>query len=244
MGELEVLERAIEAHGGRAMWEGAREISVRVSSGGLAFASKLQGSAVRDVQARVATTGQRVIFDPYPRAGMRGVLERGGSVRIETHEGAVVEQREQPRPLFAGLRRKLWWDRLDILYFATCAMWTYVSAPFVFTGEEYAVRELEPWLEDGDTWRRIAVTFPEWVHTHCREQVFHFDERGLIRRHDYTAEPIGGWARAAHYCLEHQAFDGFTLPTRRRVYPPRRDGRRRAGPLLVWIDLPTASVVR
>lgn len=243
MGELEALERAIEAHGGRGLWEGAREISVRVSSGGFAFVSKLQGSAVRDVEARVATTGQRVTFSPYPRAGMRGILERGGSVRIETDDGAVVERRERPRPLFAGLRLKLWWDRLGILYFGTCAMWTYVSTPFVLGGDEYAVRELAPWREDGETWQRIAVTFPEWVHTHCREQVFHVDERGLIRRHDYTAEPIGRWARAAHYCLEHQTFDGLTLPTRRRVYPRRRDGRRRAGPVLVWIDLPIARVV-
>src|SRR2546429_1386688 len=81
MGELEVLERAIEAHGGRALWEGAGEVCVRVSSGGLAFSSKLQGSAVRGVEARIATTGQHVTFDPYPRAGTRGVLERGGSGR-------------------------------------------------------------------------------------------------------------------------------------------------------------------
>jgi hypothetical protein len=244
MGELEVLQRAIEAHGGRSVWEEAREICVRVSSGGLAFSSKLQGSAVRGVEARIATSGQHVTFDPYPRAGMRGVLERGGSVRIETHDGAVVQRREHARRPFAGLRRKLWWDRLDILYFGTCAMWTYVSTPFVLAGEEYTVRELEPWREDGESWQRLAVTFPEWVHTHCREQVLHIDERGLIRRHDYTAEPIGGWARAAHYCLEHQSFDGFTLPTRRRVYPRRRDGRRRAGPLLVWIDIPSAAVVQ
>src|SRR5204862_7285198 len=122
MGKLEVLERAIAAHGGAALWERAGEIRVRVSSGGVAFASKLQGSAVRDVEARIATTGQRVTFSPYPRAGMRGVLERGGSVRIETDAGPVVQHREQPRPDFAGLRREAWGARLDILYFATCAL--------------------------------------------------------------------------------------------------------------------------
>ena len=225
MAELPVLERTIAAHGGRALWEDAREICVKVSSGGLAFASKLQGSAVRDVEARVATTGQHVTFSPYPRAGMRGVLERGGAVRVETDAGAVVEQRGQPRRHFADLRHKLWWDRLDILYFGTYAMWTYISAPFVFAREGFRVRELDPWDENGARWRRLAVTFPAGIHTH-------------------SSEPIGSWARAAHYCLEHQTFDGLTLPTRRRVYQRRRDGRRRARPLLVWIDLPAASVVR
>jgi hypothetical protein len=185
-----------------------------------------------------------VTFDAYPRTGMRGVLEQGGRVRIETDEGAPIARREHPRERFAGVRRRLWWDRLDILYFAACAMWTYVSAPFVFAGDDYVLRELEPWREGEQTWWRLAVTFPAWVHTHCREQVFHFDERGLIRRHDYTAEPLGRWARAAHCCSEHRTFDGFTLPTRRRVYRRRSDGRRGAGPALVWIDLPAASVLR
>jgi hypothetical protein len=239
---IELVEQAIAAHGGIEMWEGADEVSVQLSSGGLAFASKLQGSAVRDVRARISTSGQHVIFEPYPAAGQRGVLEQGGRVRIETDAGELVEERGNARGAFHDLRHKLWWDRLDILYFATYAMWTYVSTPFVFAREDYAVRELDPWMEDGERRRRIAVTFPEHVHTHSREQVFHLDANGLIRRHDYTAEPIGGWAKAAHYCHDHRTFDGLVVPTRRRVYPRRRNDHRRAGPLLVWIDVPRAAV--
>jgi hypothetical protein len=239
----ELLEKAIAAHGGRALWEGGREVRVRVSSGGLAFASKLQGSAVRDVEAQVSTRGQRVVFTPYPRAGRRGVLEQDGSVRIENDSGELLERRERARDAFADVRHKLWWDRLDILYFGTSAIWTYLSAPFVFTRADFSVRELAPWDEDGARWRRLAVTFPRTVHTHCREQVFYFDEAGLIRRHDYTAEPIGGWAKAGHYSFEHRSFDGLTISTRRAVYPRRRDNRPRAHPQLVWIELSSASVV-
>ena len=239
---LELLEQAIAGHGGRELWETAEEVSVRVSSGGLAFASKLQGHAVRDVQARISTREQHVIFSPYPKPGHRGVLLPNGTVRIETEEGELVESRERPREAFQGLRRKLWWDRLDILYFATYAMWTYISAPFVFPDPEYGVHELDPWVEGEERWRRLAVTFPEQIHTHSREQVFYLDANGLIRRHDYTAEPLGGRAKAAHYCLDHQTFDGLVVPTRRRVYPRKPDNRRRAGPLLVWIAVPAATV--
>jgi hypothetical protein len=239
---LEVVEHAIAAHGGRELWESTAEVSLRISAGGLAFASKGQGSAVRDVLARVSTRGQHVILAPYPRAGQRGVLQQDGSVRIETDAGALVEAREDARGAFGDLRHKLWWDRLDILYFATYALWTYVCTPFVFTREGYHVRELDPWHENGEHWRRIAVRFPENVHTHSREQVFYLDASGLIRRHDYTAEPIGGWAKAAHYCLDHQSFDGLIVPTRRRVYPRRRDNRRRARPLLVWISASDATL--
>jgi hypothetical protein len=238
----ELVQQAIAAHGGFDLWESASEISVRVSSGGLAFATKLQGSAVRDVDARVSTRDQHVILSPYPQPGQRGVLEQDGTVRIETDAGDAVCVREGARSAFADVRHKLWWDKLDILYFATYAIWTYVSSPFVFAREGYEVSELQPWEENGERWRRLAVSFPESVHTHSRRQVFYLDSSGLIRRHDYTAEPIGRWARAAHYCLEHRAFDGLMVPTRRRVYPRKRDNRRRAGPLLVWIDVPGATV--
>ena len=126
----EIVEQVIAAHGGLELWESASEIGVPLSSGGLAFASKFQGSAVRNVQAQVATRGQHVVFTPYPRPGQRGVLEQGGTVRIETDAGEPIETREHARGAFADLRHKLWWDRLDILYFATYAIWTYVSTPF------------------------------------------------------------------------------------------------------------------
>lgn len=239
---IELIERAIAAHGGLEVWERAGEVSVQLSSGGLAFASKHQGHAVRDVEARIATRGQHVTLTPYPAPGLQGVLEAGGTVRIRTEDGELIEERDSARNAFGDLRHRLWWDRLDILYFATYAIWTYVSTPFVLAREDYRVRELDPWVENGESWRRLAVRFPEHVHTHSREQVFYFDKAGLIRRHDYTAEPIGGWAKAAHYCLDHRSFDGLVVPTRRRVYPRRRSNRRRRGPLLVWIEVPRAQM--
>lgn len=233
----ELARIAIEAHGGLARWRRDPEVAVRLSAGGVAFASKLQGHAVRDVLARVATNAQEVVFEPYPSQGSRGILDADGSVRIADRRDAVVRERREPRRAFADLRHKLWWDRLDILYFGTYALWTYLSAPFVFAGEGYELRELEPWSESGETWRRLAVTFPSDVQTHSREQVFYIDRDGLIRRHDYTAEPFGQWARAAHYCFDHRPFDGLIVPTRRLVYPRRADNRPRSHPRLVWIEL-------
>jgi hypothetical protein len=240
---LDVVEQALAAHGGLDLWESAGEVSVQLSAGGLAFASKLQGHAVRDVKAQIATSGQHVVFTPYPTLGHRGILLEDGTVRIETDAGELVQERANARDTLKAPRHRLWWDRLDMLYFGTFAIWTYMSAPFLFVRDGYTVRELDPWVEEGERWRRIAVTFPAHIHTHCREQVFHIDEAGLIRRHDYTAEPIGGWARAAHYCFDHEAFDGLVVPTRRRVYPRKANDERRAHPRLVWIDVPTASVV-
>lgn len=238
----DLVEQAVAAHGGLELWTSATEVSVHISSGGLAFASKLQGHAVRDVEARISTRGQHVTLAPYPAPGQCGVLDQDGTVRIETEEGELVEARENARDRFGDLRHKLWWDGLDILYFATYAIWTYVSTPFVFMREDYQVVELDPWVENGEPWSRLAVTFPEHVHTHSRDQVFYIDATGLICRHDYTAEPIGGWAKAAHYCRDHRSFDGLVVPTRRRVYPRKPNNQRRSAPLLVWIEVAHAAV--
>ena len=238
----DLVARAIEAHGGLTVWDSAVELSVRLSSGGFAFASKLQARAVRDIEGRVSTRGQRTVLEPYPEPGRRGVFE-DGAVRIERSDGEIVAARADARAAFGGVRHALWWDRLDMLYFAGYALWTYLSLPFLLARPEYGVRELEPWQEGGETWRRLAVTFPAGIHTHCREQVLHLDERGLIRRHDYTAEPIGSWAHAAHYCHDHRDFHGLVVPTRRRAYPRRPDGRPRRAPLLVWIDVDDAHPI-
>jgi hypothetical protein len=240
----ELVQRAIDAHGGIDLWESAEEISVELSAGGLAFATKLQGSAVRATTVRISTRTQRVVFEEFPREGCRGILEPDGSVRIETNEGEVLARRADPRGAFGDMRHRLWWDRLDILYFATYAIWTYVCSPFVFAQRDYELTELGPWSEEGERWERLAVRFPASVQTHSPEQVFYIDERGLIRRHDYTAEVLAKWAKAAHYSMDFETFEGLVVATRRRVYPRRPDNQRRAHPRLVWIDVPTAAVLR
>lgn len=230
-----LLEEAIAAHGGPEAWSHRDEVVVRVSSGGFAFASKLR-RPLRDVEGRVATTGQRTVFDPFPEPSRRGVFE-GGDVRIEDADGRVLAERRDARRAFRSPRRLLWWDALDFLYFGGYALWGYLSMPFVLARPGYRLAELDPWEEAGETWRRLEVTFPDGVHAHSQRQVLYLDDQGRIRRNDYVAEPFGRWARAAHYAHDHRWEDGLLIPTRRRVYPRRPGNRPLPRPTLVWIDL-------
>ena len=59
-----LLAEVIEAHGGRESWQASPELVVQVSAGGLAVAAKLQRSGLRDLEARVATDRQHVVFTP------------------------------------------------------------------------------------------------------------------------------------------------------------------------------------
>ena len=236
-----LLEHVIKAHGGLERWQSAGELTVRHSSGGFAFAAKLQGRTLTTHLARVSTDLQRTVFTAYPGPGRRGVFERG-AVRIETGGGRVLAHRLDPRSDLRSLRHRLWWDKLDLLYFTGSALWTYMATPFIFATPGFEVDELEPWEESGEVWRRLAVTFPTELHTHSRQQVFYFGGDGLLRRQDYTAEEFGDRASAAHYCFDHREFGGLVFPTRRRVFPRRSDDRPRRRPLLVWIDIQAVDV--
>jgi hypothetical protein len=138
-------------------------------------------------------------------------------VTIGTH------QRDDPRASFTGLTwRSSWDDPARVGYFVGYAMWNYLTTPFLFTYDGVVTREGEPWREDGQTWRRLHVTFPERIATHSRQQTFYYDGDGLLRRHDYVVDVNGG-AVAGHYTDGHRTFDGLVVPTRRQVYPRAAD---------------------
>ena len=236
-----LLDEVIDAHGGADRWQTVSDLSIDVSAGGLAVAAKFQRRGLRDLVARVSTDVQRVVLAPYPSPGHRGVFDRG-AVRIEADDGSLAAQRLDPRAELARPRRLLWWDHLDLLYFAGSALWTYMTSPFIFASPRFEVQALDPWPERGEIWRPLEVTFPAELHTHSHKQVFYFGPDGLIRRQDYTAEEFGTWARSAQYCDAHRDFNGLVVPTRRRVFLRRADNRSRPHPLLIWIAVRDVSI--
>jgi hypothetical protein len=234
-----LLDEVLEAHGGVERWRTARTVTARVRSGGLLLRTRGPGNRLADYRLTVDVHEPRAVLDPFPREGQRGVFDQG-KVRIETAAGDTIEARPDPRPAFSGLsgvRRNLRWDALDATYFAGYAMWNYLATPLLLTRDGVEAVEGEPWSEEGESWRRLEVTFPEGIDTHSRHQTFYFDARGVLRRLDYVAEPVGRWARAAHYCDEHVQAGGLVFPTRRRVRPMGLRNRSLPGPTLVWIEL-------
>jgi hypothetical protein len=224
---VSLLERVLEAHGGRERWAAVPALELRYRAGGLAFASKMRGLRMRPWHARVELGRPHTVLHDYPREGTRGVLE-GGDVRIE--DGGVVEARADARAAFRGPRRLVRWDDLDLLYFSGYAIWGYATFPFHLTLPGVEVEEA------GE--RRLRVRYPAGWPVHSREQDFHFDESGLLVRNDYTAEVIGGWAHAVHLSAEHRSFDGLVLPTRRRVHP---SATKRVTLVRIEIDEVTAT---
>jgi hypothetical protein len=222
---VSLLDEVLAAHGGREAWESAREVTAEMRGGGIALAMKGAHRPFRQYEVTVSIHEPRAVVSPYP--GGRGVYERN-SVWIESESGEVIERRDDMRRRFPGGRRRLYWDKLDGLYFAGYALWNYFATPLLLTR-----------CETRERGRSLLVRFPPEVPSHAPTTLFTFGADGLLTRLDYTAEVFGQWARAKHLCSEYRTFDGLVYPTVRRVTP-----RRLRGPVLVALDVDDVSVSR
>jgi hypothetical protein len=149
----------------------------------------------------------------------------------------MIAGRRQPRPAIKSLRRQLYWDELDFIYFGGYATWNYLVTPFLFLREGFYFEKLGPSAAAPEFPLRIKVGFPDDVPTHCKTQIFYFDRGYLLRRLDYTAEVVSRWARAAHICENYQDFDGFKIPTTRRVFPLLFGNQPLKRPIIVALDI-------
>lgn len=230
----DLLEGVLTAHGGLARWKELRNINTHLASTGAVWALKGQTGLFSAVDVDIDPRTQHVAATPFVHDGWRGIFEPD-RVRIENEAGEVQESRTEPRSSFDGHEVTTQWDHLHAIYFGGTALWTYITLPFVLAEPGFTTEEIEPWKENGETWRRLHVTFPKNIATHTAEQVLYIDDAGLIRRHDYTAEVTAG-GPAAHYLHDHKDFDGIVFPTRRQVYPRQPDNESAREPLLINME--------
>jgi hypothetical protein len=227
----------IAAHGDIERWRSLHRLSARVLNGGALWEIKGQGDVLDDYTASIELHRQFASHSPFGGAGLRSSFtpER---VAVETTDGEVVQERFNPGAAFAGHVLDTPWDRLHAAYFTGYAMWNYLTEPFTFAEPGFQFAELEPWHEEGETWRRLQVTFPDSVVTHTRVQTYYIDAAGLIRRHDYSPDVLGPSERdSAHYSWDHQEFDGFVFPTKRSVHLTDENGQKVPEPVVVSIEL-------
>jgi hypothetical protein len=231
----DLLETAVAAHGGWERWQELRKLTAHVSvSGGLLLA-KGKADALADAHIAVDPHRQHVERSPFGAPGWHSVYEPERTT-IVTDTGEIIETRESPRNAFAGHSYATRWDDQHLIYFSSYAMWTYLTTPFLFKLPGFRAEEVEPWEEGGETWRRLRVTFPANVHSHCTEQTVYFGPDGIVRRHDYSVDVVGG-TKSANYASEPKSFGGIVYPTQRRIYVTGPDNRPLLERVVLSIDI-------
>ena len=176
---------------------------------------------------------------PYGAPDQRTVFSPD-RIAIEKVDGTVVAKRIAPTDSFAGHQMQTPWDQLHRAYFNGEALWTYLTTPFLLVQKGVHVEETEPWSQSGETWRVLRARFPGSIETHSREQDFFFDDRGMLRRHDYRVNIAGGFA-AAQLTSDHVTVAGISLPTRRHAYVRGPDRLPVLDLLMVSIDISDVS---
>jgi len=233
---IKILNEAIEAHGGMDYWNSLKAFDLELSATGFLFTAK-QRPVLDRLRMRAVTTEPKFSFFDFPKSGQTSELIGNDEVRILDSNGNIVARRENPRAAFRGLRRLFIWDDLDFIYFGGYANWNYLTAPFMLGRKGFLIESLEPLEGELGQFTRLKVTFPSDIPTHSPQQIFYFDDNRLLRRLDYTAEVVGGWAHAAHLCDEYRTFGRLKVPTRRRALPLPFGQNPLPGPTLVAIKV-------
>ena len=230
----DLLSSVIQAHGGLERWNRFEKVEATIVSGGAFWGMHglVQGPEPRHMT--VWLHEERASVQPFGAPDQRTSF-MPHRIAIEKTDGTIVAERHEPRAVFDRRTMTSPWDALDRAYFNGYALWTYLTTPFLLTTAGVEVTEIEPWREDGETWRVLRARFPELIETHSAIQDFFFGDDFLLRRHDYDVD-ISGRFPGAQLVFDYVEADGIRLPSKRRAYERSPDRHLQLDPVMVSID--------
>ncbi len=162
----ELLNLALKAHGGLDRWNKVKAIKVAASITGAIWYVKGKPDFLKNVVLTSDTRNEHVTVD-FPGQDKRAIFEPNRIV-IETAGGSLIESHENPEESFAGQQRETPWNDIQVVYFVGEALWTYLNIPFLYTYDGFTCEEIASIQVEGETWRRLKVTFPDNVKSHTR----------------------------------------------------------------------------
>lgn len=241
----ELLDLAIATTGGHELWNILRGLKIDISIGGQIWAMKgWPPEQTFDQTLTLDTVREHITFNPFTRPDRHMVFDAAtDSVTLQTPGGEPAGILAPARAAFKGMLRNAAWDALHLGYFLGYACWNYFTTPFLLAYPGVQAREIEPWREAGQTWRRLQVRFPPQIATHNPSQVFYFDALGMQRRMDYVTEVLGS-TLVGHYTSRYQTFGGLLVATRRRVFRRNPDNTVNLNLPSITLDIHDIELVR
>lgn len=230
----ELLEVAVRAHGGLDRWSQLKNLKSNMSITGTLWQVKSRPDVLKEIRMEAELRRQQLTT--YRVGEDKRFIWTPSAVTIETSDGHVLNRFDGPRAAFKGQVLETPWEDVHVTYFSSEAMWTYLTIPFLYTYPGFVVEELAPWHEEGEEWRPLKATFPDSFPSHTREQISYFATDGLLRRHEYTVDILGG-AQGVNYACDYREFGGIMVPTTRRVFSYDAAKQKIPGLPLVAIDI-------
>ena len=235
----DLLDAALEAHGGLDNWRQFDRVHATIVTGGGLWAVKGQPQDPFPRRMTVALHHEWASLRPFG-ADDKKTAFTPQRIAIEKLDGTVVSERIRPRDSFQGHEFATPWDPLQRAYFNGYALWTYLTTPFLLTMDGVTVREIDSVDDQGQTWKGLQAEFPPEIASHSTFQEFYFGDDHLLRRHDYRVDVAGSFP-AVQYMEGVVTADGIKMPARRRAYRADADGKAIPDQLMVAIDFSDVS---
>lgn len=234
----DLLSLVPESHCGLARWSEFRTIEAVVSIGSAPWEHKGWKEGISHAHVTAEMHAQHVSYSSFAAEGVRSVYDPS-LVRLETAEGKLIIGRSLPRKAFDAHTLDTSWDKLHRAYFSGYAICKCLTIPFIRVADAVEAEEIEPWTDRSVPRRRLKVTFPDHIATHCPEETFYVDSNGLIARQDYQA-PVTGGGLVAHYLTDYVDVDGIRWPSTRRTYKRSADDVASSS-ISLWASIFTKS---
>src|ERR1700730_7559398 len=215
----DLLQAAVDAHGGLSRWNLLKTAKASLSITGAIWQLKGKPDALKDVSIEAELHKERLTTH-FNGQGLCTVFEPT-RITVQTESGHLVDSRDDPRSAFRGHTRETPWDDMHVAYFSSYALWNYLTIPFLYTYPGFMTEELNPWEENGEQWRPLKVIVPDSIASHSREQVGTSWVARLVQTMPLTIATV----------------DGIVVPPKRRVYAPNADKRKIPESVLVAIDI-------
>ncbi|NYF79034.1 hypothetical protein [Granulicella arctica] len=229
-----LLEQVLEAHGGLQQWQKLSDLVAEIQMEGHLCPPPAPSSAIPQSQAFFSLRQQRIVI--VTDDGNRRIL-------IEPHLVSFLGDQSTQLKVFPISERASWaacaegsLDLLRTAYVLGFVIRHHVTAPFLYTGPGFIVEEIDPWHEDGETWRVLRIGFPLDIETPARVQYAYYGDDGLLRRTRYRLGSAEG-TECVDYVSSYQQVSGIWLPVAHEVLACDSDGRRLPNKLLARIRL-------
>jgi hypothetical protein len=229
---MALLDDAIEARGGLALWNRLKRFTLQLSIAGELITRANGSTRFKDIVAEGYIRNELVRFTGFSGPDVCGVY-RPSHVTIEDPDGEVLRAWRPAYSTFTSHAYEAPDEELYLISLCGLAVWQALATPFVLSHPDAVIEELSPWLEQGQLRRRIRAELPPISNTRFHEQTLYFDATGLQRRTDHDLYGL----RVADYSWAHQEFDGIVVPTLRRSLALKADGTVIAKPALVDLEI-------
>ena len=116
----DLLQAAVDAHGGLARWNELKTVRASVSVTGVIWQVKGKPDVLKDISIEAELHKGRLMTH-FNGHSLCTVFEPS-RITVQTEGGRLVDSRDDPRSAFRGHTRQTPWDDLHVAYFSSYAL--------------------------------------------------------------------------------------------------------------------------